>query len=391
MPIGYDKLSMKDYKDKKIRLVAGLTDLIGAIAFAFFRRPKISDQTVRKIAIMKFDRIGDAFLCLPTLAAVREMFPRAELAFFCAKWNKEVLEGNPAIDRLEVIDDLPDVHNAGVTSFIKSDKVRVIAGKLKGFAPDMAIDLQGSPMNVLAAYRAGVRLRVGFGRKILSFLLTHKAHYDDLAPQAEIYFSLAQAIGYDGPMGEPMIAYGTENVAKVDGLLLENDLRDFIVFHIGAGRSYRQWPIASFAALADRILEKYDVKIVVIGYGADQVLLDAFMADVRNGDQIVSLVGSLDLHDLYYFLSKARFFIGNESSPGHLAASLGLPIVSFMNGWIDVRRWKVQSDKAAVLSEKVHDCHGPACTEIPCPNMAAIAVGEAFKAFQKLYENTPSQ
>lgn len=384
---------MKDYKNKSVRMVAEGVDFFGSIFGLFKKNKPLNKEDIKKIVILKFDRIGDTFLSLPTIEAIKKSYPNAKIIFFCAKWNKDVLDSNPFIDEIIVVDDLPNVQDSSILSFLDRKLIKKIKNRIAEVNPDLAVDLQGNPMNVLSIYQAKVPIRVGFKYKILSFLLTHKAVYNDMKPQSEIYFSLVKALCINDQMGISKIYYNADNLAKVDKLLSDNNVNDFVVFHLGAGRSYRQWPIENFSSLADKIIAKHNIKIVVIGVGNDILLFDQLEKKVSRPDMLFSSINLLDLKDQYYLLSRAKFFVGNESGPGHLAASLEVPMISFMNGWIDIERWKAQGPSVSILVKNVHDCKGPACEEKPCPSMAAITVDETFKIFENnfTYENSSSK
>ena len=374
---------MKDYRGYFLRLVATLIDAFGWLLFIGLSRPAVQPNQVKRLLVLKFDRIGDAFLALPTIEALRQLFPAAEITVACSPWNKAVLANNPAIDRLLSLESLPDVHHSRLTDFLRLTKIKQLASFIKAQETEVVADLQGSPMNVLAMFCSRASYRLGYRPKVLSFLLTQAASYRRQQPQTEIYFSLVKLLGYTGAMPTAAIRLSTNDLAAVNNFSQQQQLTDFIIFHLGAGRSYRQWPVANFAALAQRIIDNYpDYKLVVIGGSEDQPLFDKLAAGLSVTDRLINAIGQLNIPASYQLIGQAKLFIGNESGPGHLAAAQGVPTISFMNPWSGINRWQARGPQVNLFYKSAHHCQGIRCRINPCPNMVAITVDEAWSQVQ---------
>ena len=376
---------MKDYRNPKIKIIAEAVDLVGGWLLFWQKNKHIVPDQIKKIVILKFDRIGDTFLSLPTMEAIKKQFPKSELILFCAQWNFEVVEGNPYLDKILVLDSLPDVHRSSIWNFLGLAKINKISDNIKKIGPDLIVDLQGNPMNVLAMFSAGVKIRVGFANKILSFLLTHPAHYELDQHQSQDFFALARKIGFTNDLPLPFLNVTDEDKTIVDNLIISDHLANHVIFHLGAGRSYRQWPIKYFSQLADNILIKNEgINIVVIGEFKDQELYNNLISNLTTSDRVVSLCGKLNLKQLYHLISKARLFVGNDSGPGHFSGALDVPTVIIMNAWTTINRWRPLGKKVKVCYRKAHDCSGQFCHLIPCPNMQAVGPEDVMEQINVL-------
>jgi len=375
---------MKDYRNYSLRVLATIIDGLGWLFFFWLPRPKVRPHEIKKLLILKFDRLGDTFLSEPTIAALRQIFPQAQVVVACSPWNQEVLSNHPAIDQIVSLSSLPDIHHSHLKDFLRLAQIKRVANLIKEQQPEVVIDLQGHPFNVLAMFKAKVKYRVGYGTKVGSFLLTAGAHYRRNWPQSKIYFSLTTLFHYSGPLTTPKIYVGEKDIKKVTDFIQANHCLPFIVFHLGAGRSYRQWPIQYFADLANRLIDNYpQFKIVIVGSQEDQALYDSFISLVNKPERVVNTSGEINIAALYYLLGQAQLFIGNESGPGHLAAAQGTPTISFMNPWSGVERWQARGPKVTLFYHAVHHCRGVRCHYHPCPNMAAISVDEVWVAVQQ--------
>lgn len=371
---------LPDYNTGKLRVVAAAVNLVGSALFFGVSPGKIDRGKIKTVLIIKLDRIGDTFLATPTVEAIRGLFPTAEITVLCAAWNKDVLSHNPNIDCLKVFSQAPDVHKKTITPAFSIRRISALHREIKKLCPDMVIDLQGNPLIVLSAFWARVPIRVGFQRKLFSFLLTDRVFHSDKIHQSDVYFSIARYLGYKG--SKPAMKIFLDGDENTERILRENHLQNFLVFHLGAGRSYRQWPVEHFADLANRIISlKPEIKIALIGSMEEQSLSAVFSkkADIN----IVNLIGKLTIGETYYLLSLADGFIGNESAPAHLSANTGTPTVMLMNEWSGIERWKALGEKVHIIRGKNrHHCQGIACNITPCPNMAAITVEEVLKVVE---------
>lgn len=148
---------------------------------------------------------------------------------------------------------------------------------------DLGVSVRPDPRDHALLALAGVRRRLGYGRLGSSLLLT-----DNLAPPSDPHrtahwAALAEALGWAIPPATP---------PRRDGRRL--------VIDTGARLPTRRWPVERYHEIARRLTA------------------DGWEVTVRD-DQ----TGSLD--DLMAALAGADRFLGNDSGPGHLAATLGVP------------------------------------------------------------------
>lgn len=105
-----------------------------------------------------------------------------------------------------------------------------------------------------------------------------------------------------------------------------------IVLFPGAGIPARQWPTASFAALADR-LEKTapgSFRFIIAGGPADSKLANEIRSLV--GVNILDVTGKTSLTELIDMVGGCQLLISNETSAVHMAAATGAPAICISNG-----------------------------------------------------------
>lgn len=94
----------------------------------------------------------------------------------------------------------------------------------------------------------------------------------------------------------------------------------FVCLHVAGGKSYKHWPRAHFARLADE-LERQGLRVVLIGGPADREAVD----EVKRLSRTVSidLAGKIPIGQLIAVLEESRLFIGNDSGPMHSGSRRG--------------------------------------------------------------------
>ena len=64
----------------------------------------IDKEKIKKILIVRTDRIGDVVLSTPVIKAVRMAFPRAHIAVMVRPYTRDIVIGNPYLDEVIVYD-----------------------------------------------------------------------------------------------------------------------------------------------------------------------------------------------------------------------------------------------------------------------------------------------
>ena len=97
--------------------------------------------------------------------------------------------------------------------------------------------------------------------------------------------------------------------------------------HPGSGSVKKKAPLPQFVGLARKWLDAKTVNRVTFSFGeADSHVWADFERLEIFKDRRVQVVRSVDLGELKTMMAdQAAVFIGNDSGPGHLAASLGVP------------------------------------------------------------------
>ena len=91
------------------------------------------------------------------------------------------------------------------------------------------------------------------------------------------------------------------------------------------------------------------------------------------------------MRDLCLLMKRFRVFIGPDSGPTHIAASLGVPSLFLYSGTNVFEQWKPLSEAAVILRHSVpcSPCHLEVCNVQGHPCMSEIKPEAVLKALEE--------
>lgn len=277
---------------------------------------------MRRVLLIRTDRMGDLLMTLPAVHSVRQGLPEAEITLLVQKGLEPLLEGHPDVDRLWIWD---PAEGQGWRAILRS-AVRLRAGRF-----DAAVVFNPTKLFHWACFLAGIPVRVGYRRKagmlLTASILDTKAQRN--RHESDYNLELAGRLGI--PAGKTALALPErEAIARqAKELLQAHGLLDhaggLVAVHPWTSNPAKGWPLDSFWKLAGE-LQRRGRAVVVIG-GAEAVpqmesSIPALPPSVRN------LVGQVPLGLLPSFLRRCALLISNDSGPIHVAAAVGTPVVA---------------------------------------------------------------
>jgi ADP-heptose:LPS heptosyltransferase len=290
------------------------------------RTPGERLEGVRRMVVVRDDRLGDLVLSLPAVDALRRAYPEARLALMVRPDLVPLARAVPIVD---------DVIGA------EGDRSR-LRSEIAEFGADLVVCISRGAGVPRAAAREGVRQRVGTGYRIYSPLFTRTVNERRRAGnrhEAEYALSFAHRVGAPaGPANFPLVIPDGAQAAVADWRSEHGFGDAYAVLHPGSGGSCPGWPVGRFIELAERLRsEGVDVAFSIGPQDARCVeALDAAPADVRALPRY-----SGDLERVSALLRSAALVVGSSTGPLHLAAALGTPTLGIYAPWATcaVARW----------------------------------------------------
>ena len=298
------------------------------------KRPdRISGPALLKIAIVKLSSLGDVIHALPVAHALRRSRSGIHLTWIVEAREYALLAGHPDLDSVVPVDTRLwrrlIWRPAGARQVV--GKVRRLRRRVRSARFDVAIDLQGLMKSGLLTAYTGAPIRIGFSadrcRERLNCLFTNRR----VRPPASAVHVVDQYLSLLAPLGvtpgpvefhvplQPAAERRMEDFLGEQGVKSQDCL---IAINPGAGRADKQWPVAHFRALADRLAQEPNARILLL-WGPDEVHM---ARQIRDGLQARAILAPpTALHELGALLRRAALMVANDTGPLHLAAALGTP------------------------------------------------------------------
>ncbi len=335
-------------------------------------------KSIKKILLIRTDRIGDVVLSLPMLPLLKKEFPNASITIMVRSYTRELVEAHSDVSAVMLWDEKNSL----------LDYVKVL--KEKHF--DLAI-LPYPRFNLaLISFLSGIRIRVGTGYRWYSFLFNKKIYEhrkDAKRHEVEYNLNLLKAIGIESN-GVPQFEFTisdevkikTANILKSDGIISSTK---FAVLHAGSGGSARDWKIEKFAELGDVLQMKEGLRVVLTGGKNEEQLIASL--ELKMKTKPINYTGKFSLQELAALFQRASVFVSNSTGPLHIAAIVGTPVVAFYPPIIQCSsmRWGPYTKRKKIFTgdnNKCELCKGGACQLNMC--MDQITVDQVVSGIKEL-------
>ncbi|MDD5170900.1 MAG: lipopolysaccharide heptosyltransferase II [Syntrophales bacterium] len=343
---------------------------------------KLSDLEIRELLIRGTNWIGDAVMTLPAMASIRKTFPKARITMLAKPWVADVYRLCPHIDEILIFES-PGRHD-GVTGKFR------LAADLRTKRFDAAILLQNAIEAAIVASLAGIPIRGGFSTDGRGWLLTHAVRRSAeirMIHQTHYYLEMVKALGCTSVDSDFHLAPTPEDKSRAEDILKRYNIDNNLLIGMAPGATYgaaKKWFPERFAAVADRLSEKYGASVLLFGSPADQDSTGIIRRKAQRS--ILDLAGKTNLSEAMAVMARCRLFISNDSGLMHVAAALDIPTVAIFGSTNPVTTGPVGA-KSIVIRKDV-PCSP--CLKTTCPTdfrcMELIIVDDILDAAQGIME-----
>ncbi len=300
-------------------------------------------------------------MALPMINEAREAHPGSTLTVLVPDHLADLFEFNPAIDELIR---LRAEHIHGLIAVFKIKEL------IKPYGFDVGYILPPSFGAASGFKLAGVKERIGYiadGRRLLLTKPLPLPMPLNSTHRSETYFNLLRrGAGVELEYVAPKLFLNENDIgraAEILGRLGINENTPYAAIAFQAVAESRRWGTENYISLIKEIVTDRGLKVVLIGGAGDKAVGDEIMAATGPGE-VINLAGKTALREAAAILSRARFFVGNDSGPAHLAASVGIPIV-VLSGADDPAETSPVSNRKKLVYLSDLDCIS--CVKNVCP------------------------
>jgi len=327
---------------------------------------RIIKENIKKILVIRLDRIGDLVCSLPVAQVLKSNYPCASVSFMTTPYTKDLVMGNRNIDEVIVYD-----RRMGFFEKIKFFK------RLRNSGFDTAIILSPYFESAFIAYLSRAVLRLGYPRDRGS----HLKH------EIEACLDIIRPLGIVAGGMIPRLDTCIPEEKFAQEFMLKNNILDsdiIVGIHPGASQRYRRWHSRGFSRLIDMLVEEQKVKIVLFCGKKDMKIIDNILKSVKRAPIVCG--PELNLKELAALIKRCKVFLGNASGPGHIASATGTPTVMIFGNIhpLDSEfKWAPRGENNIVVRKKMDcvACHPAKCFYHKC--LKKLDVEDVFLAVKK--------
>jgi len=326
------------------------------------------NKELKKILVVRTDKIGDVVLSLPVVTALKQAFENVSVTMLINPLVKDIVEMCPDVDKI-LFDMEPGF--GSLVSDLRREKF------------DAALLLHPTLRLAAALFFAGIPLRIGTGYRLYSFLFNKKVFEHRKTGnkhEAELNLSLARALYPDINPDNILFNLNIDSeIIKDAAGKSENSgvnfSSPFIVIHPGSKGSALTWSEDNFRALVKILSEKIGFQILVTGVEEEKDMAEKICGKNRN---VFNTAGLFTLKELAAVLKKSELVIANSTGPIHIAAALNTFVVGFYPPArpMNAKRWGPYTKKRLLFvpetGEICSSCSGPECPYWNCMDLIDV-------------------
>lgn len=365
---------MYKFVNTRTKIIVFFIDLAGFFLWVLFHiftpwkivgRKPVPDNP-QKILLIRADYIGDVLLTTHTLKGIRERFPKSQISYLVSSKSREVLEGNPYIDRIITYDPPWFFNKDFKTAFSEYMNVLSLIRKERF---TLAADFRGDARNIFLLTVLGrIPFRVSFASSGGWFLLTTIADYPPLTHESAYHTIIAETLGAKvekTALPEMFIGEKEREFAKLFFSRYNINNNDVTaVIHQGARLPLKQWPLERYGEVGRYLVSKHGAKIILTGAYGEVPVVERLRELIGSDSSVISAAGTTgSLKELKAIFDMCGLFIGTSSGPSHIAACAGVPVV-LISGPESVAQWRPIGNKCIILKKEYPCCP---CNEKECP------------------------
>jgi ADP-heptose:LPS heptosyltransferase len=327
--------------------------------------------TNSRILIVRLSAIGDVIRTLPAVHLIRKELPESYLGWVMESVPHSLVEKHPEIDRFFIFPK-KQIQQAIKNGDFKEAKrlVKDFSAELKAERFEIAIDMQNLFKSGMVTMLSGAKTRIGYGleREGSKFFLTHR-----VAPPFKSHpkmnfvdwqIELVKRLGIDsGEIRFVLPDYSPEETVINRFLEKHGITGDFFCLAPGTSWPTKSWTTAGMAGLADRLAD-YG-RVLIIGSEFDREIADQVLAAAKTAP--LDTIGAFNLRELAVLLRKARFYIGGDTGPMHLAVAVGTQVFAWFGPTDPILNGPYQDEAVTFVNNlNCQPCHKRKCPSKRC-------------------------
>ncbi|MDB1122458.1 glycosyltransferase family 9 protein [Vibrio algarum] len=285
---------------------------------------------MKKILVVRNDKIGDFMLAWPSFAMLKKSMPDSHITALVPKYTIQLAKLCPWIDAV-----LVDPTEKGSKA-----KQQQLAKELKDSQFDASINLFSTTYNALLVWKAKIPFRLAPATKFAQIFYNKRIKQkrsQSAKPEFEYNLDLVRAFLND--IGQrvvepntPYLSFKSEELKiqkqKLATQLSLNSDKPWLFVHAGSGGSANNLSLQQYADLIAGIDKENEV-VLTAGPGEEEKAEELKQLLEKSGKSSVVYDKNEGLVDFSRSIACADLFVAGSTGPLHIAAAIDVPTVGF--------------------------------------------------------------
>ncbi|PKN76519.1 MAG: hypothetical protein CVU52_04465 [Deltaproteobacteria bacterium HGW-Deltaproteobacteria-10] len=318
---------------------------------------------LKKILVIQLGDIGDVVWMIPSLWAIKNNHPQAQIMILTRYPNADVLLDDPRIEGIFYVRQEKRMQDSLRSSF------DLIFG-LRREKFDLVIDLRADDRGAITSFLTGAPLRTalfypGFTwrNRMFTHLVNPEPAKERVLGAAEQSLQIVRGLGIKEETSIPQIMVSAESEQKVRQIIAAEKIvakNGWVSINPFSRWSYKEWGMEKWQRLAFLIWQKYEMPLVICGSAEERERAEKLVNNFQS--PVYSFAGKVSLRQMPAFLKLSRLHIGVDSAAPHIAAAVGTPTVTIY-GPSDWRDWAPpgQKNKVVIPDMNCSPCYKKGC------------------------------
>lgn len=289
---------------------------------------------IKKILVVVLDNLGDTIMATSVLKPLKRLYPHAQIGFWTKNYAADLLHDQSLIDTLHASDPFWDVSPGHAKGSRRAFFKTVWAIRRAKY--DLAVVLNAEWRRAGFVRLAGIPIRLGLDRRKSQFFLT-KAFPVPPAPSHFVDDHLSILKNWSGQTMDseecwPRLELNLQE--KKDWTFWSEKTgwasKSFLAVHPFAGDILKTWPLSRWTELLQNLFSKNkNTRALILCGPGEEGKLYQLMGHLPPG-RLQALTG-VPLSTIKAILAHAQLLVGGDSGPGHIAAAIGVPVLSLFS------------------------------------------------------------
>lgn len=276
----------------------------------------------RRVLVIQLGKLGDLLCTTGMFRALKEADPRTEVHVVCWGRFRDVFRCSPFVDHVHAYDS----SRSALFWKLFSLRFSAVINCLPGALPSALGVWSAAPVRVSTSssdHGVLVSLFHIFNTVNVPFITGTSTH--------DHYMKLLQPLGVPAIPRKIDFFPSAEDEKAAQKWLQNHHLtpHSFVCMNPSAGNTVKEWPAASFAELARRMIEQQGLSVILSTL--DRKKVEEVTRLSRHPDRMID-GSALSLGQCAAVVSQAVVFIAVDTGPLYLADAVGAPLVVIVGG-----------------------------------------------------------